>query len=71
MNIYENRPFSHVFVDLIFVLVLMRQFISLVISEVIIVMFQVSFLLGVIPIFVAWVYSEFLEYQKSPPLSKA
>lgn len=32
---------------------------------------QVSFLLGVIPIFVAWVYSEFLEYQKSPPLSKA
>ncbi|TYK13262.1 protein REDUCED WALL ACETYLATION 3-like [Cucumis melo var. makuwa] len=31
---------------------------------------QVSFLLGVIPIFVAWVYSEFLEYQKSPLLSK-
>ncbi|XP_038883713.1 protein REDUCED WALL ACETYLATION 3 [Benincasa hispida] len=31
---------------------------------------QVFFLLGVIPIFVAWVYSEFLEYQKSPPLSK-
>ncbi|KAI4295397.1 hypothetical protein L6164_035446 [Bauhinia variegata] len=30
---------------------------------------QVSFLLGVIPVFVAWIYSEFLEYRKnsSPP----
>ncbi|KAL5577156.1 hypothetical protein UlMin_018855 [Ulmus minor] len=26
---------------------------------------QVSFLLGVIPIFVAWIYSEYLEYKKS------
>ncbi|KAG6581411.1 Protein REDUCED WALL ACETYLATION 3, partial [Cucurbita argyrosperma subsp. sororia] len=30
----------------------------------------VSFLLGVIPVFVAWVYSEFLEYQKARLLSK-
>ncbi|XP_015877205.1 protein REDUCED WALL ACETYLATION 3 [Ziziphus jujuba] len=30
---------------------------------------QVSFLLGIIPIFVAWIYSEYLEYKKSssPP----
>ncbi|KAG6696026.1 hypothetical protein I3843_09G124300 [Carya illinoinensis] len=31
---------------------------------------QVSFLLGVIPIFVAWIYSEFLEYKKSSHPSK-
>ncbi|KAE8655320.1 CAS1 domain-containing protein 1-like isoform X2 [Hibiscus syriacus] len=32
---------------------------------------QVSFLLGVIPVFIAWVYSEFLEYKKSASLVKA
>ncbi|MBA0774921.1 hypothetical protein Gotri_010094, partial [Gossypium trilobum] len=32
---------------------------------------QVSFLLGVIPVFIAWIYSEFLEYKKSASLSKA
>ncbi|MBA0595079.1 hypothetical protein Gorai_011957, partial [Gossypium raimondii] len=31
----------------------------------------VSFLLGVIPVFIAWIYSEFLEYKKSASLSKA
>ncbi|GLU13936.1 hypothetical protein SLE2022_305390 [Rubroshorea leprosula] len=31
---------------------------------------QVSFLLGIIPIFIAWIYSEFLEYKKSASLSK-
>ncbi|XP_059437941.1 protein REDUCED WALL ACETYLATION 3-like [Corylus avellana] len=31
---------------------------------------QVSFLLGIIPIFVAWIYSEFLEYQRSSHHSK-
>ncbi|XP_028051137.1 protein REDUCED WALL ACETYLATION 3-like isoform X2 [Camellia sinensis] len=31
---------------------------------------QVSFLLGFIPIFVAWIYSEFLEYKKSASPSK-
>ncbi|GLT50616.1 hypothetical protein SLA2020_240910 [Shorea laevis] len=31
---------------------------------------QVSFLLGIIPIFIAWIYSEFLEHKKSAPLSK-
>ncbi|GMI82256.1 REDUCED WALL ACETYLATION 3 [Hibiscus trionum] len=32
---------------------------------------QVSFLLGVIPVFIAWVYSEFLEYKKPASLAKA
>ncbi|KAK6124105.1 hypothetical protein DH2020_042131 [Rehmannia glutinosa] len=31
---------------------------------------QVSFLLGVIPVIVAWIYSEWLEYKKSSSLSK-
>ncbi|GAB4828647.1 Protein REDUCED WALL ACETYLATION 3 [Ancistrocladus abbreviatus] len=31
---------------------------------------QVSFLLGIIPVFVAWVYSEILEYRKFSSLSK-
>ncbi|KAJ0081762.1 hypothetical protein Patl1_10125 [Pistacia atlantica] len=31
---------------------------------------QVSFLLGIIPIFVAWIYSEFLEYKKHSSRSK-
>ncbi|XP_017979427.1 PREDICTED: protein REDUCED WALL ACETYLATION 3 isoform X1 [Theobroma cacao] len=31
---------------------------------------QVSFLLGVIPVFIAWIYSEFLEYKKSASHSK-
>ncbi|CBI30828.3 unnamed protein product, partial [Vitis vinifera] len=31
---------------------------------------QVSFLLGIIPVFVAWIYSEFLEYKKSSSPSK-
>ncbi|KAM7257947.1 hypothetical protein ACFE04_013688 [Oxalis oulophora] len=31
---------------------------------------QVSFLLGVVPVFVAWIYSEFLDYKKSLSLSK-
>ncbi|KAM7524956.1 hypothetical protein LguiA_014858 [Lonicera macranthoides] len=31
---------------------------------------QVSFLLGVIPVIVAWIYSEWLEYKKSSPLLK-
>ncbi|PNT12341.1 hypothetical protein POPTR_011G079400v4 [Populus trichocarpa] len=31
---------------------------------------QVAFLLGIIPIFVAWIYSEFLEYKKTSSLSK-
>ncbi|XP_039053851.1 protein REDUCED WALL ACETYLATION 3-like [Hibiscus syriacus] len=31
---------------------------------------QVSFLLGVIPVFIAWMYSEFLEYKKSASHSK-
>ncbi|XP_057991875.1 protein REDUCED WALL ACETYLATION 1 isoform X2 [Hevea brasiliensis] len=30
----------------------------------------VSFLLGIIPVFVAWIYSEFLDYKKSASLSK-
>ncbi|KAM7261821.1 hypothetical protein ACFE04_020898 [Oxalis oulophora] len=33
-------------------------------------MLQVSFLLGVIPVFVAWIYSEFLDYKKYVSLSK-
>ncbi|KAK8646090.1 hypothetical protein V6N13_119891 [Hibiscus sabdariffa] len=32
---------------------------------------QVSFLLGVTPVFIAWIYSEFLEYKKSASLAKA
>ncbi|XP_023519762.1 protein REDUCED WALL ACETYLATION 3-like [Cucurbita pepo subsp. pepo] len=32
---------------------------------------QISFLLGVSPIIVSWIYSEFLEYRKSSALSKA
>ncbi|KAK6150059.1 hypothetical protein DH2020_017584 [Rehmannia glutinosa] len=32
---------------------------------------QVSFLLGVIPVIVAWIYSEWLEYKKLSSLSKA
>ncbi|CAI9782129.1 unnamed protein product [Fraxinus pennsylvanica] len=31
---------------------------------------QVSFLLGIIPVFIAWIYSECLEYKKSPSPSK-
>ncbi|GER42743.1 O-acetyltransferase family protein [Striga asiatica] len=31
---------------------------------------DVSFLLGVIPVFVAWIYSEWLEYKRSSSLSK-
>ncbi|XP_051135565.1 protein REDUCED WALL ACETYLATION 3-like isoform X2 [Andrographis paniculata] len=31
---------------------------------------QVSFMLGIIPIFVAWMYSEWLEFKKSSSLSK-
>lgn len=31
---------------------------------------QVSFLLGIIPIFIAWIYSEWLEYRKSSSISK-
>ncbi|KAH6825590.1 O-acetyltransferase family protein [Perilla frutescens var. hirtella] len=31
---------------------------------------QVSFLVGVIPVIVAWIYSEWLEYKKSLPFSK-
>ncbi|XP_021598413.1 protein REDUCED WALL ACETYLATION 3 isoform X1 [Manihot esculenta] len=31
---------------------------------------QVSFLLGIIPVFVAWIYSEFLDYKKSSSPSK-
>ncbi|XP_022892372.1 protein REDUCED WALL ACETYLATION 1-like [Olea europaea var. sylvestris] len=31
---------------------------------------QVSFLLGIIPVIVAWLYSEWLEYKKSPSPSK-
>lgn len=31
---------------------------------------QVSFLLGVIPVFIAWMYSEFLEYKRSSLHSK-
>ncbi|XP_031284562.1 protein REDUCED WALL ACETYLATION 3-like [Pistacia vera] len=31
---------------------------------------QVSFLLGIIPVFVAWIYSEFLEYKKHSSHSK-
>ncbi|KAF9672557.1 hypothetical protein SADUNF_Sadunf11G0054600 [Salix dunnii] len=31
---------------------------------------QVAFLLGIIPIFVAWIYSEFLEYNKNSSLYK-
>ncbi|KAK9267548.1 hypothetical protein L1049_009976 [Liquidambar formosana] len=33
-------------------------------------MSQVSFFIGIIPIFVAWIYSEFLEYKKSSSPSK-
>ncbi|KAE8700777.1 Detected protein of confused Function [Hibiscus syriacus] len=32
---------------------------------------QLSFLLGVIPVFIAWIYSEFLEHKKSASLVKA
>ncbi|KAL4334043.1 hypothetical protein GQ457_07G030060 [Hibiscus cannabinus] len=32
---------------------------------------QVSFLIGVTPVFIAWIYSEFLEYKKSASLAKA
>ncbi|KAK1382083.1 protein REDUCED WALL ACETYLATION 3 [Heracleum sosnowskyi] len=31
---------------------------------------QVSFLLGILPIFIAWIYSEWLEYRRSTSLSK-
>lgn len=31
---------------------------------------QVSFLLGIIPVFIAWIYSEVLEYRKSASVSK-
>ncbi|KAK4742732.1 hypothetical protein SAY87_000733 [Trapa incisa] len=31
---------------------------------------QVSFLLGIIPVFVAWIYSELLEYRKAASVSK-
>lgn len=31
---------------------------------------QVSFLLGIIPIFIAWIYSEWLEYRRSSSVSK-
>ncbi|CAI9773263.1 unnamed protein product [Fraxinus pennsylvanica] len=31
---------------------------------------QVSFLLGIVPVIVAWIYSEWLEYKKSPSPSK-
>ncbi|KAK4748313.1 hypothetical protein SAY87_014899 [Trapa incisa] len=31
---------------------------------------QVSFILGIIPIFIAWIYSELLEYKKSASVSK-
>jgi hypothetical protein len=33
-------------------------------------LYQVAFLLGIIPIFVAWIYSEFLESKKTSSLSK-
>lgn len=31
---------------------------------------QVSFTLGIVPIFVAWIYSEFLEYKRNSNSSK-
>ncbi|KAF8031074.1 hypothetical protein BT93_D0303 [Corymbia citriodora subsp. variegata] len=31
---------------------------------------QVSFLLGIIPVFIAWIYSEYLEFRKSTSVSK-
>ncbi|KAL8103499.1 protein REDUCED WALL ACETYLATION 3-like [Apium graveolens] len=31
---------------------------------------QVSFLLGIIPIFIAWIYSEYLEYRRSSSITK-
>ncbi|XP_057996382.1 protein REDUCED WALL ACETYLATION 3 isoform X2 [Hevea brasiliensis] len=31
---------------------------------------QVSFMLGIIPVFIAWIYSEFLDYKKSSSFSK-
>ncbi|KAJ0791447.1 putative cas1p 10 TM acyl transferase domain-containing protein [Helianthus annuus] len=34
------------------------------------IILQVSFLLGIIPIFVSWIYSEWLEYKKSSSPSK-
>ncbi|KVI00825.1 Cas1p 10 TM acyl transferase domain-containing protein [Cynara cardunculus var. scolymus] len=37
---------------------------------IIIIVLQVSFLLGIIPIFVSWIYSEWLEYKKSSSPSK-
>ncbi|KAF2282828.1 hypothetical protein GH714_043119 [Hevea brasiliensis] len=33
-------------------------------------MSQVSFMLGIIPVFIAWIYSEFLDYKKSSSFSK-
>lgn len=36
-----------------------------------VVRLQVSFLLGVVPIIAAWIYSEFLEYKKNCNCSKA
>lgn len=70
MNIHWNKSTSSPYVYVYYYyFILIRHLLLLVIWKVI-VMFQVSFLLGVIPIFVAWVYSEFLEYQKSPLLSK-
>ncbi|KAI3410329.1 Cas1_AcylT domain-containing protein, partial [Psidium guajava] len=35
-----------------------------------IIMLQVSFLLGIIPVFIAWIYSELLEFRKSTSVSK-
>ncbi|PNX93785.1 cas1 domain-containing protein 1-like, partial [Trifolium pratense] len=32
---------------------------------------QVSFLLGIIPVIIAWIYSEMLEYRKNTLISKA
>uniref|UniRef100_A0A6N2MVU3 Uncharacterized protein n=1 Tax=Salix viminalis TaxID=40686 RepID=A0A6N2MVU3_SALVM len=32
---------------------------------------QLSFLLGIVPIFAAWIYAEYLEYKKNNTLAKA
>lgn len=34
------------------------------------VIFQVSFMLGVVPVFISWIYAEILEYKKSLAHSK-
>ncbi|KAL8466202.1 hypothetical protein ACS0TY_035349 [Phlomoides rotata] len=48
----------------------LMQSLTCITCTVLLIMLQVSFLLGVIPVFVAWIYSEWLEYKRSSSTSK-